>query len=153
LTQIDFYILSSNSEDIWLRFICKVVDKAFNSGMRVFLYSGDEFIAQKLYKLLWTFSQNSFLPHIYADISSKCIPEETIIIGYPSIDGIEEYIISRSIPFDLMINLAEQPPKFFNCFDRLIEIVNSSNKNKDFGRKRFSFYSKNGYEINTHKIN
>ena len=71
----------------------------------------------------------------------------------PSIDGIEEYIISRSIPFDLMINLAEQPPKFFNCFDRLIEIVNASNKNKNFGRKRFSFYSKNGYEINTHKIN
>ncbi len=152
MTQIDFYILQSESEDSWLRFVCKIVDKAFNRDMVVFIYSSDEYISQQLDKLLWTFSQNSFLPHVYIDSPNQDKHEERIFLSNASVDCLEDFILSKKIKFDLIINLALETPSFFNSVDRLIEVIDNSNRMKDIGRKKFAFYKKEGYEINTHKI-
>jgi len=53
---------------------------------------------------------------------------------------------------DFLINLADEIPPFFDKFERVAEIVDSTSVGRSAGRERFGFYKDNGFEPNTHKI-
>ena len=64
MTQVDFYILDSDSDDARLLLACKIVDKAMQLDHHVYIHSTSDDEARKLDELLWTFSQGSFIPHL-----------------------------------------------------------------------------------------
>ncbi len=152
MTQIDFYVLATDSKDSCLRLACRITEKAIQRKLQVYLHAENEADATKLDRLLWTFSQGSFIPHRLASENSEATSEESVLIGRDDLPA----DISAETPvtqgWDLMINLTAQVPEFFSRYDRVAEVIDANPGRREKGRKRFRFYRDRGYELNTHNI-
>ncbi|KAA3632035.1 MAG: DNA polymerase III subunit chi, partial [Proteobacteria bacterium] len=60
---VEFYLLENPSDSGVMRLACRVVEKAWQTGNRVWLLARDGPQGDALDELLWTFSQGSFVPH------------------------------------------------------------------------------------------
>ncbi|MEJ2106309.1 MAG: DNA polymerase III subunit chi [Acidiferrobacteraceae bacterium] len=136
MTSIDFYLLSDPAEPAD-RVACRLAEKIYRLGHRVYLLVADRQQAEQLDQLLWTFSQGSFVPHeINGTDAPICIGD-----GEPP----EGFV-------DVMVNLAGEVPGFFSRFDRVAELVGASEDAKQAGRERYRFYRDRGYALNTHNL-
>ena len=141
MTRVDFYILPDDSSRNLEVFACRLTEKAYAQGMKVYINTQSDQQTQSLNDLLWTFKQESFLPHeIAVDGSSADAP---IIVG----NGVEPEQSNG-----LLINLAQDVPLFFSQFERLAELVNQNEQIKQNGRERFRFYKDREYQINSHDM-
>ena len=139
MTRVDFYILESGSEEAYGRFVCRLTEKAWRQGNRIFLHCPDERLASKFDDLLWTYRDISFLPHAMA----PCDQQIPVAIG-----------ASPTAPegYDLLINLADSVPEFFSRFERVAETTGVEEQQKQQARERYKFYQQRGYALETHKI-
>jgi DNA polymerase-3 subunit chi len=141
MPQIDFYILQSENPQERERIACKLAEKARQQSYRVFIYAESSTHAQQLDNLLWTFRQDSFVPHqIYVDSVQPAMP---IYIGY------DRYIAPE---MTALINLTDTVPEFFSQYQRIAEIVANTDAAKILGRKRYCFYRDQQLELKTHNI-
>ncbi len=141
MTKVDFYVLDGNAAGNRYQLACRVAEKAHSAGHRVLIHtpSGEE--AAHLDRLLWTFNEQSFLPHGLLNKVDHAL--NTILIGDGALDQ-EEH--------DVLINLALDVPTFFSRFKRLAECVDNDNTVRTASRNRFRFYRDRGYSLNTHNI-
>jgi DNA polymerase-3 subunit chi len=144
VTQVDFYILDSDSDDARLRLACKIVDKATQLDNHVFINATSEDEAKQLDELLWTFSQGSFIPHRVVRDEIAQAPREPVLIGVnrPPAPG----------RWDVMINLAADVPDFFSRYERVAEVVDANATRREQSRERYRFYRDRGYKLNTHQV-
>ena len=152
MTQVDFYILASNSNDSWLRLACRIAEKARQKKMQVYLHAAGESDAHSLDELLWTFSQGSFIPHRVVDGSNNPPFEEPVLIGRHDSYEASGVDLQLGESWDLMINLAPDVPEFFSRYDRVAEVIDSDPSRREKGRDRFRFYRDRGYELKTHHV-
>ena len=141
MPQIDFYILHTQNRYAKDRFTCQLIDKAWHQDYRIYIQTTSLAQAQQLDNFLWVFKEESFLPHdIYPEISESLAP---IRIGYSAqvCEGM-----------DVLINLTETVPPFFESFQRIAEIVNDTPYAKQAGRTRYRFYRDKAYVLKTHDI-
>ena len=134
MTRIDFHLNVADH----LLYTCRLIRKAFGSGLKVVCYSSKLPALQALDQMLWTFSAEDFLPHV---LTGHPHIAKTPIVLTNTADDITHY--------DLLINLDENWPSFFARFDRLIEIVGTDENNKTMARERYRFYKDRGYPMNT----
>lgn len=143
MPQADFYILQSQLPLEREKLACKLAEKAWQQQYRVFIYTESATHAQQFDNLLWTFRQDSFIPHhIYTDRSSVQ-PNVAIYIGYGS---------QVAPDMTVLINLTQEVPEFFFQYQRVAEIVANEEEAKILGRKRYSFYRDKQWEMRTHQI-
>ena len=121
---------------------CRVADKAFRNGHRVYVLVNDGQQAAELDQLMWTFSQGSFTPH--ETFSGSIENEQT-----PILIGTGEAPDSWH---DILITLTEDVPPFFSRFERVIEIVGNDESQKKNARDRFRFYRDRGYALQSHPV-
>jgi DNA polymerase III subunit chi len=143
VTQVDFYILDSDSDDARLKLACKIADKAMQQSQHVFIHAASEMEARKLDELLWTFSQGSFLPHAIVRTPPATAPREPVLIGFGA-DPVSD-------KWDVMINLAADVPEFFSRYQRVAEVVDGHAERRERSRDRYRFYRDRGYQLNTHQ--
>jgi DNA polymerase-3 subunit chi len=148
VTQVDFYILKSASDDELLRLASRIAEKAVDCGQRVYLNAENEAQAQRLDEVLWTFAQGSFLPHRV--ISQASSDEGT---G----NAIEPVLIGAGIelsngPWNTLVNLAHAVPEFFSRYERVAEVVDANAERRNQGRERYRYYRDRGYELKTHNV-
>lgn len=138
MTKVDFYILASGSRE---RTACKLSEKAYSLGHRVYVHTESAQQAQHIDELLWTFRDGSFVPHeqYQVDGSNDC----------PIQIGCDE---SPDTECDVLINLASEVPLFFSRFLRVAELVGTEASAKTQGRDRFRFYRDRGYPLETHEL-
>ncbi|MHB8424486.1 MAG: DNA polymerase III subunit chi [Gammaproteobacteria bacterium] len=139
MTQVDFYVLPDAAPRDRALFACKLAEKAFSLGHRIFVHLSSEDEARALDELMWTFRDRSFLPHGLAAENAR-IP---VCIGFGQEPGEE---------FHLLINLSSEVPRFFSHFERVAEVVNADAGIREHGRQRFRFYKDRGYPLETHKL-
>lgn len=144
MTQVDFYILESDSDDARLRLACRIVDEATETDQHVFINATSDVDAQKLDELLWTFSQGSFIPHRIVRDGADAVPLEPVTIGLNRAPLGERW--------DLMINLAADVPEFFSRYRRVAEVVDGNAIRRAQSRDRYRFYRDRGYTLNTHQV-
>lgn len=144
MTQVDFYILASDSDEARLALACKIVDKATQLDHHVFIHSSSDGEAQQLDELLWTFSQGSFIPHrvVRGEVASP--PLEPVLIG----------VNQQPAPgrWNVLINLAAEVPEFFSQYERVAEVVDANPVRREQSRERYRFYRDRGYKLNTHQV-
>jgi DNA polymerase-3 subunit chi len=138
MTKVDFYILASGSRE---HTACKLSEKAYNLGHRVYVHTESAQQAQQIDELLWTFRDGSFVPHeqYQTDADNDC----------PIQIGCNE---SPDTECDVLINLASEVPLFFSRFLRVAELVGAETNAKTQGRDRFRFYRDRGYPLETHEL-
>jgi DNA polymerase III subunit chi len=141
MTQVDFYILGKQSTGDRFTLACRLAGKAWQQGKRVYLHTNSDAESRHLDRLLWTFRQDSFIPH---SIFEGADPElNPVLIGHQDDVG-EEH--------DVLVNLATEVPQFFSRFNRVAECIDHDTEIKKTGRDRYSFYRDRGYPLNTHEI-
>jgi DNA polymerase-3 subunit chi len=139
LTAIDFYILANAPRLGRERVACRLADKAFKQGEKLYIQAESETQARALDDLLWTFRQASFVPHNLANDGSA-----PVMIGFDS----GEPPADRTV----LLNLDHQTPTFFSRLERVLEIVDADDQRRAEGRERFRFYKDRGYPLQTHKL-
>lgn len=140
VTRIDFYVLGDERGDP-LRTACRLAEKAWDKGHKVYLHTGDAAQTERLNTLLWTFRAGSFVPHeMEGSAEADQVP---VLIGNGDAPGHHD---------DVMINLATEVPLFFSRFQRVAEIIAADETAKGQGRERFRFYRDRGYTLETHNL-
>lgn len=140
MTRVDFYLLPDADAGGKHLAACKLTHKAYRLGHRVYILTGSPEESEQLDRLLWTFSAGSFIPH---GLSQPPDPQLPVVIGH------------AEPPEDVnsvLISLAAQAPAFFDRFERVAEIVCSSEEDRARGRERFRFYRERGHPPQTHQL-
>ena len=138
---VTFYILHTRFWQEKDLLACQLANKAWHQGYQIYIHTDSIAAARRLDVMLWTFKEESFLPHdIYPDVESKA----PIRIGYTEQFGEN---------MDVLINLTQIVPSFFEQFKRIAEIVDDKPLARDAGRKRYRFYRERGAVLENHEIN
>ena len=142
LPKVNFYILSSQSEQGRQAFACKLAEKAFRLGFKTTILTDTLEQAERLDRLLWTFRANSFVPHeIYQE--NKPHPANAVIISAQQApQGWQHTLINLSSHFPEMLEQSEQ----------VFELLDNDESHKQAGRERYRQYQALKIDINTHKI-
>ena len=139
--KIDFYLLKNNKPNASSLLACRILEKAYKRGHRVFVYCADLKATNCLDELLWTYKDESFIPHNIQGEGPE--PPPAIQIGHD-----EE---PRGYN-DILLNMAPEIPIFYRKFNRLIEIVTNDEKSKEISRQHFREYKKQGFKLTVHTI-
>lgn len=138
MTKVDFYILNADSPE---HTACKLVEKAFSLGHRIYVHTESEAQAKRVDDMLWTYRAGSFIPHQhYQPGQEQHSPVQVGSHESPEIDS------------DVLINLATEVPLFFSRFQRVAELIGNEDETRKLGRERYRFYKDRGYPLNTHNI-
>ena len=139
MTEVDFYILSSDEPQARQHFACRLADKAFRQGLRVYIHTEGEAAAREMDELLWSFRPQSFLPH------SLLGGEDDSRIGV----GWQQDPAHHN---EVMINLGLSVPEFVGRFARVTEVVVTLPEVSAPLRESYKYYRDRGYPINNHKM-
>ncbi len=145
MPRIDFYIVSDESPDAAQRLACRLTEKVWRMGNRIYVHTDSPEATERLDRLMWTYRQDSFLPH--GPIRANKDPEEAlpVLIGHEA-DGPETC-------GDVLINLAGRVPDFYTRFKRVAEIVTQNDDaDRAAGRERFRYYREHGNELESHNV-
>ncbi|MEA3290951.1 MAG: DNA polymerase III subunit chi, partial [Pseudomonadota bacterium] len=125
------------------RLACRIAEKAFRQGLQVYVRVDTPAEAQQFDDLLWSFAQNSFVPH--ALLSGKDVNDraQPVLIGDRDgpawIDG-------------LLVSLTRRVPDDYRRYARIADFVAGGDDDKTDGRARFKHYRELGLEPHTHKM-
>lgn len=141
MPRIDFYLLPDHSPHGRSLLACRLAEKAYSLGHRVYIHAVSAEQARALDDLLWTFRQGSFVPHaLYPVLDAEPPP---VLIGW------EEH---PDLAAEVLINLAHQVPAFFERFERVAELTDQDEQTLNQSRERFRFYRERGYPPQLHRL-
>ena len=143
--QVDFYVLGDGSSAATLRTACRIAEKAWQMGHRVFIHTASREAAAAVDDLLWTFRQESFVPHVLHD--ARDAADVTAVT--PITIGSGE---APDSDLDVLINLTETVPLFVDRSARVAEIVGAGEEERRAGRERYRHYRDLGCDIRQHDL-
>lgn len=138
---IDFYILSESSAASRFQFACRLIEKAYKNQHRVYVHTENEHDAHTIDELLWTYREESFLPHHLIGEGPEPIPP--IQIGFGA---------TPEKHHDILINLSLSIPVFYQQFSRVLELVIHHDAFQTRARENYRHYRDAGLHIRTHKL-
>lgn len=141
MTRVDFYILNESTDAARQQFVCRLTEKAWQQGHKVYIHTDGADLSRTLDDLLWRFRDGSFLPHSLDNATDA--------------DSVAVHIGHSDDPMhhdDLLINLGREVPLFFSRFKRVAEVIAGDEGAKQAGRERFRFYRERGYPLGSHTI-
>jgi DNA polymerase-3 subunit chi len=141
VTKVDFYVLGDTRPRGREHLACRLADKAYGAKQQVLINAMSAQQAGLIDELLWTFREQSFVPHARVD-DKRAQPAPVVILagGEPEQEC------------DVLINLAAEVPGFFSRFPRVLEIIDTDPEVRTQGRERYRFYQAHGYTLNTHRL-
>ncbi|HBE92840.1 MAG TPA: DNA polymerase III subunit chi [Gammaproteobacteria bacterium] len=141
MTQVDFHILESEGPDRAMHHACRLINKAYMQGHRLHVRVTDASYAEQLDKLLWSFSDQSFVPHeLQGTGDATPAPVNISIMG----DSPEPDVI--------LVNLCDNMPETYRHHERLIEIVAGDPDSTTAARERYRQYRESGDTLEIYKI-
>lgn len=145
--RVDFYLSASAERQARLLLACRLLEKAYLNNHRVFVFCNDQQQAESLDELLWTFKDDSFIPHNLQGEGPE--PPPVIQIGWNS--PAEQVQVPRGYQ-DILLNLCDDIPTFYSRFKRVIELVSNDDEAKNISRMHFRHYRSQQCEMFTHEV-
>lgn len=136
----DFYLLENEQPSKW-HVACRLLEKAYLKRHSVFVFCDNQKDAEHLDELLWTFKEDSFIPHNL--MGEGPIPPPPIQIGYST--------EPRGFD-DILLNMAADIPAFAGKFKRIMEIIAPDTASKELGRAHYKAYRNQQVELFTHQL-
>lgn len=141
MTRIDFYVAGDKEAGSREQIACRLVEKAYRLGHRIYVHTDTPEQARLIDDLLWTFQAGSFIPHELNGASAEAAAP--VLIGH---DG------APHPGWEVLVNLAAGVPTFFSSYARVAEVVDQSETVKAQTREHYRFYRDRGYSIETHNL-
>ena len=120
---------------------CRLAEKAWHSGHRVFIHTASNETAAQLDDLLWTFRADSFVPHAVSHSPADEAPP-VLVGGDAAPQG----------SLDVLINLDENVPVAAKRCTRLAEVVGPDPLSRESARKRYRLYRARGCSLHYHTL-
>ena len=140
--RIDFYVLSGTEERPRLKLGCRIAEKAYLAGERVFIWLDEPQELERLDELLWTFADRSFVPHeLYADAGQW--QDTPVLLGCAA---------QPQQPFGVLVNLGSTIPTAAAHAARIAEVIDAHEERRRAGRTRFRQYRDRGLSPETHNL-
>ncbi|MFT4059699.1 MAG: DNA polymerase III subunit chi [Legionella sp.] len=139
--RVDFYLLESEKPQARWLIACRLLEKAYARGHKVYVLCNNQHDAELIDELLWTFKEDSFVPHNLQGEGPE--PPPPIQIGYKN--------EPRGFN-DILLNLSSQIPPFYTRFKRVMELVSNIEAEKEQSRIHYREYRARGCELYTHPI-
>lgn len=139
--RVDFYLLSNSQPDAVGLVACRLLEKAYQRGHRVFVFCDSKENAERLDELLWTYKEDSFIPHNLQGEGPE--PPPPVQIGY----GTEPRGFN-----DILLNMSPTIPDYFTRFRRIMEIVAADDSAKEISRNHYREYRSKQCDLHTHNI-
>jgi DNA polymerase-3 subunit chi len=139
--RVDFYLLTESEPEVLWLLACRLIEKAYQSGHRVFVFCANKTDAERIDEHLWTYKDDSFIPHHLQGEGPE--PSPPVQIGW-STEPKEFY--------DILLNLSPTIPSFHARFRRILEIVLNDDESKNNSREHYRYYRKLGADLKTHPI-
>ena len=137
MTRIDFFQI--DSKEPAMAFACRLVEKAYRQGHKIYVHTESAAHSSELDDLLWTYRGEKFIPHALQSAGT----EAPIHIGNSDNPGEHQ---------DVLVNLSSEVPPFFSRFSRVAELVDGDATRMDAARERYRYYKDRGYTLNTHNL-
>ena len=141
MTQVDFYILPGTEQQERLQFVCRLTEKAYKLGHKLYIHTDEEQTSALIDDALWQFRTDSFIPHQRIDQPNDA--PAPVEIGHQTDPKQHQ---------DILINLAYETPSFFSRFHRVAEVVIQHPQSLAASRKSYGFYRDRGYPMKTHDM-
>lgn len=139
MARADFYLLAEAGDAARERFACRLAAKVYGLDQRVHLRVPDAAALERLDTLLWTFSDDSFVPHDVVLDGSATAPVTLADAHRAPPDGT-----------DVCINLCEDAVDA-SC-ERIAEIVAGDEPARAAGRRRYAEYRGRGLDLEMHRM-
>lgn len=139
--RVDFYLLSNNEVNAVQNLACRLVEKAYLRGHRIFVLCKNQQEAEAIDELLWTFKDDSFIPHNLQGEGPE--PPPPVQIGFNQ--------EPRGFN-DILINLTDDIPSFHMRFKRVLELVSADENAKTISRNHYREYRSKGCQLHLHQL-
>jgi len=141
MTKVDFYILPDTTLEARLNFACRLAETIYRKGYQLHIHTQDESMARELDELLWTFREDSYVPHRVAGDAMD--PPPPVTIGWEAVPepGVQA-----------MLNLNDEIPEWFSRLERVAEIINQHQDVLRTKRACWKTYKDRGYRVEAHKL-
>ena len=137
MTRIDFYQIESKEPP--LSFTCRLIERIYRLGHRIYVHTAGDEEARMLDDLLWTWRADRFIPH--------CLCTEPhdapVRIGHDDEPSGEEHVL---------VNISGRVPDFFSRFERVAEVVPLDEGSRTSARANYKFYKDRGYPLDYHEM-
>ena len=140
-SSVDFYILDSNDPRARLSIVCRLTEKAWHQGYRIFILTESEDQQKTVDDLLWTFRAGSFIPH--ACMNGRFPTDTPVALGS---------VLNSEFEPTVLINLQSTPVDPPASVERIIEIIDQDERVRTDGRSRYRHYQKIGKTVRSHRI-
>ena len=141
MPRVDFYVLPDQRDNGRALLACRLADKAYSLGHTVYLLTASAAQAAALDDLLWTFRQDSFIPHERYPLAGA--ESSPVLVGAAS---------PLEVNARVLINFTEALPEGLERFERVVELVDQNPDVLAKSRERFKQYRERGYPPETHKL-
>ncbi len=141
MTRVGFYLSKAHEDTARMALACRITEKAWRSGHKVYIHTASAKQAAQCDRMLWTFRDASFIPHTLATEDDGVSP---VLIGHDPEPELRLH--------DVIINLSDEVPVFFGAFERLAEPVAGDDTQRQQARERYRFYRDRGYALKTHEL-
>ncbi len=141
--RVDYYLLDQADPQRVASYTCRLLNKAYQAGMRTYVLAESSAQAQVLDHLLWAASDANFIPHALAGSTESADPLTRICIGHQA---------PASGSFEMLVNLQNLDTPQQGSYQRVAEMVSADESHKQAARKRYAAWRKIGAEQNLHEI-
>ena len=141
MPRIDFYVLPDQQDKGRALLTCRLADKIYSLGHTIYILAASEAQAAALDDLLWTFRQDSFIPHERYPLTGED--------GSPVLIGVAPPAVVNA---QVLINFTEAVPEGFERYERVVELVDQHPEVLAKSRERFKHYRERGLTPETHKL-
>jgi DNA polymerase III subunit chi len=147
MAEVDFHILSEDSDKARLKAACGLIEQAFLGGERVLVWLEDEVALSAFDNLLWTFGDQSFVPHepLAADPGACEAP-----VQLSAASPLPANALAGG--FSTLLTLRAAPDASALKFARVLEVIDADATRRAAGRDRFRFYRENGATPKHHEL-
>lgn len=139
--EVAFYISSEQGAKARLVLACRLAETAYNRGHKVYMHLDSERQVDEMDDLLWSFKQNSFVPHTRHPAAAN--DTSPVLLGW------------RDPPsgFDqVLINVTDAVPAFYRTFRRVLEVVSQDPEVLRLSRERFRCYREHALDPQVHRL-
>jgi len=144
LERADFYILETAKSQDKLPFVCRLVHKIYRMGQHCYLYC-EQSLQTELDNLLWTFRQDSFIPH-QIHRPDQVDDHTPVLIGPCPVAANSDHVL-------VILSAAPPPKDSLPPFARLVDLVcKGDSTDQQAARLRYRWYLDHNISIANHSI-
>ena len=136
-----FHQINSIDDKNYLLYVCKLVEQGFKQKIQpIYIQTSNKQQAEQLDKLLWTFKQDSFIPHTI--VGNSDLDTAPVQIGWNE---------NQFHPAAAIINLSEETPISYLESKKIHEIIDNDEVKKSKARERWKNYKSEGCKLDFHQ--